>query len=144
MLRLQRCCGRHIPQAFLIAGPFLSNSSSSSGRPRTAAFQSGTKRSLFTRRSTSFWTQSYPPQSYGSGAISYPGGPDDGEHSIQVPYVPPLPGDQGQAGPSRPGVEEGRTQRKQRYLDSLMDKAGELSLRCEFASALWRLCQVRY
>ncbi|WRT67295.1 uncharacterized protein IL334_004263 [Kwoniella shivajii] len=80
------------------------------------------RRGLFTRRSTSFWTHSYP-----SSDIP------------QVPYTPPSPyqdhHNQDQQGHSNNEHQSNsdigqRKDRKQRYLDSLMDKAGELSLRC--------------
>lgn len=74
-----------------------------------------TRRSLFTRRSTSFWAQSYP---------------DNQASTSQIPYAPPSPTPRGAS--ASPPPEEGRKkEKKQRYLDSLMDKAGELNLRCE-------------
>nr|XP_018263656.1 magnesium transporter [Kwoniella dejecticola CBS 10117]OBR85814.1 magnesium transporter [Kwoniella dejecticola CBS 10117] len=74
------------------------------------------RRTLFSKRGTSFWSHSYP-------ATEVP----------QVPYTPPPPDLSGKviAGEAREeGVDGQRKDRKQRYLDSLMDKAGELSLRC--------------
>lgn len=77
------------------------------------------QRSFLTRRSTSFYTHSYPQQGSSSG--------------VEIPYIPPAPErvSEGEAG----GVgEDGkRKERKAKYLESLMDKAGELSLRCELA-----------
>jgi magnesium transporter len=90
-------------------------------------------RTFLTKRSKSFWSPSYPP-------------PDHAE-SPQVPFTPPRPSSDHfpivAAGPdakSAPHIlyadsEEPMTKtrdRKQRYLDSLMDRAGELSLRCEY------------
>ncbi|OCF55812.1 magnesium transporter [Kwoniella mangroviensis CBS 10435] len=74
-------------------------------------------RSLFTRRGTSFWTQSYPSS-----------------ESPQIPYTPPPP-DQLIGRNGNEEVDGQRRDRKQRYLDSLMDKAGELSLRCSVLDA---------
>lgn len=82
-------------------------------------------RSFLTRRSTSFYSHSYPPVTY----------------SAEIPYVPPVPpgpesssssasaGTQGSSSDQPAGGK--RKERKERYLESLMDKAGELSLRCE-------------
>nr|XP_019042402.1 magnesium transporter [Kwoniella bestiolae CBS 10118]OCF21332.1 magnesium transporter [Kwoniella bestiolae CBS 10118] len=72
-------------------------------------------RTLFTRRGTSFWTQSYPSA-----------------EAPQVPYTPPPPD---QLAGRNEEVDGQRRDRKQRYLDSLMDKAGELSLRCSVLDA---------
>ena len=80
-------------------------------------------RTFLGRRSTSFYTHSYPPVTY-SGEIPYvPPGPESSSSSVN-------PGDGG-PGDGHP-VEGKRKERKQRYLESLMDKAGELSLRCRF------------
>nr|XP_019013712.1 magnesium transporter [Kwoniella pini CBS 10737]OCF52493.1 magnesium transporter [Kwoniella pini CBS 10737] len=73
------------------------------------------KRTLFSKRSTSFWSQSYP-------STEVP----------QVPYTPPPPDQLGYdtINQDGEGIDGQRKDRKQRYLDSLMDKAGELSMRC--------------
>ena len=81
------------------------------------------RRTFLTRRSTSFYTHSYPPVTY----------------SAEIPYVPPTPeasssnspGDAVSTEAEQP-IEGKRKERKERYLESLMDKAGELSLRCEW------------
>ena len=79
-------------------------------------------RTFLGRRSTSFYTHSYPPVTY-SGEIPYvPPGPSTSSSSAN-------PGDGGS--PEGHPVEGKRKERKERYLESLMDKAGELSLRCE-------------
>lgn len=74
----------------------------------------------FTRRSTSFYTNSYP-QSSSSG--------------VEIPYTPPSPTPEKSSSSSHPEnevYEDGRRkERKAKYLESLMDKAGELSLRCK-------------
>ncbi|KAL7424187.1 magnesium ion transporter [Cryptotrichosporon argae] len=76
-------------------------------------------RTLFTRRgaSTSFWSTSYPS-----------------DHLSNIPSTPPSP-----APPSLPAgsavVEADEGGRKQRLLDSLMDRAGELSLKCSVLDA---------
>lgn len=90
-------------------------------------------RALQSRRTTSFWSHSYRPESV-----------------PQVPFIPPIPSlpqsisntrqpgvplliDHGEAGVEMEEGEDGKKrERKERYLDSLMDKAGDLSLRCEF------------
>ncbi|KAI9637861.1 putative magnesium ion transporter [Dioszegia hungarica] len=89
-----------------------------------------TRRSLFTRRSTSFWAQSYP---------------DNQASTSQIPYAPPSPTPRGAS--ASPPPEEGRKkEKKQRYLDSLMDKAGELNLRCSVldAEGNWTAQEGRY
>lgn len=82
-------------------------------------------RAFLGRRSTSFYTHSYPPVTY----------------SGEIPYVPPGPGSSSSsANPGDDGCGDGhpvqgkRKERKERYLESLMDKAGELSLRCKACS----------
>lgn len=77
------------------------------------------KRTYFTRRSTSFYTNSYP-QSSSSG--------------VEIPYIPPPPiSERPVSYVNDDGVHEDgrRKERKAKYLESLMDKAGELSLRCK-------------
>ena len=90
--------------------------------------QSAPHRNLFnhSRLSTSFWTHSFPPQISGSS---------------QVPYTPPSPnpGPWSSSDSAEP-VEGKKKQKKQRYLDSLMDKAGELSLRCTCRARLLCIC----
>jgi hypothetical protein len=87
------------------------------------------RRTFLTRRSTSFWTQSFPPQTVSSG-----------NSAAFVPSVPPSPSspphegaraESSRQGHERAAVDGKRKERKQRYLDSLMEKAGDLSLRCE-------------
>lgn len=81
------------------------------------------------KASTSFWSHSY--------------GPSANVQTLNVPYGPPSPAGtvpivgSSSAGQhsTRPGMDDGdvtarKMERKQRYLDGLMDKAGELSLRC--------------
>jgi hypothetical protein len=89
------------------------------------------RRAFLTRRSTSFWTQSFPPQIVASGSTA-----------SFVPSVPPSPSspalegaraESSRHGHERSAVDGKRKERKQRYLDSLMEKAGDLSLRCEWA-----------
>lgn len=106
--------------------------------PRSSPCSHCQTRTFLTRRSTSFWSHSYSP-----------------EPVPQVPFIPPIPSIPAHASSSRrPGVpilidhgeagveiegrpipgaaDDGRKkERKERYLDSLMDKAGELSLRCK-------------
>jgi hypothetical protein len=78
------------------------------------------QRTFLTRRSTSFYTHSYPQGGSSSG--------------VEIPYIPPSP--ERVAGSSSADSEGGvgedgkRKERKAKYLESLMDKAGELSLRC--------------
>ena len=77
------------------------------------------RRGLLGKRMTSFYTHSFPPKT--------------ADEADQAPFVPSVP-----PGPTRSASnnEEGRQkEKKERYLDSLMDKAGELSLRCSFAVA---------
>ena len=78
------------------------------------------------KRSASFWTPSFP---------------SDSNTSLQVPYLPSIPAVPGTSVlPSVPSPhlvaqapdQAKKRERKQRYLDNLMDKAGELSLRCEY------------
>ncbi|WVR05459.1 hypothetical protein IAU60_002475 [Kwoniella sp. DSM 27419] len=86
------------------------------------------RRALSTRRFTSFWTQSYPHT-----------------ETSQVPYIPPAPSNVPMLpGPHSDGKRD--TKQKQRYLDSLMDKAGELSLRCSIldSEGEWRAEEGRY
>jgi hypothetical protein len=77
------------------------------------------ERTYFTRRSTSFYTNSYP---------------QSGQSGVEVPYTPPAPAADRPTSSSNNeyGVHEDgrRKERKAKYLESLMDKAGELSLRC--------------
>ncbi|KAK4686367.1 magnesium transporter, partial [Tremellales sp. Uapishka_1] len=80
---------------------------------------------LYGKRSTSFWAPSYPTAEASTS---------------QVPFTPPLPS-------SSPPVEDGvRREKKDRYLDSLMDKAGELSLRCSIldSEGNWAAEEGRY
>jgi magnesium transporter len=75
-------------------------------------------RTYFTRRSTSFYTNSYP---------------QSGLSGVEIPYTPPSPAtDKPTSSNNEHGVHEDgrRKERKAKYLESLMDKAGELSLRC--------------
>lgn len=92
------------------------------------------RRTFLTRRSTSFWTQSFPPQIVSSS-----------NSAAFVPSVPPSPSspahegaraESSRHGHERAAVDGKRKERKQRYLDSLMEKAGDLSLRCEWAIVL--------
>jgi magnesium transporter len=76
------------------------------------------ERTYFTRRSTSFYTNSYP---------------QSGLSGVEIPYTPPSPAtDKPTSSNNESGVHEDgrRKERKAKYLESLMDKAGELSLRC--------------
>jgi hypothetical protein len=77
------------------------------------------ERTYFTRRSTSFYTNSYP---------------QPGSSGVEIPFTPPAPASDRLETSYRPedGVQEDgkRKERKAKYLESLMDKAGELSLRC--------------
>jgi len=76
------------------------------------------ERTYFTRRSTSFYTNSYP---------------QSGLSGVEIPYTPPSPAsDKPTSSRNEYGVHEDgrRKERKAKYLESLMDKAGELSLRC--------------
>ncbi|WVF72062.1 hypothetical protein IAT40_006874 [Kwoniella sp. CBS 6097] len=93
-------------------------------------------RSLSTRRWTSFWTHSFP----NSAAAAATGTQTS---TTQVPSLPPSPPDSNghSASPYAPELDGraasglGKRDKKQRYLDSLMDKAGELSLRCSVVDA---------
>lgn len=86
------------------------------------------QRTLFTRRTlTSLWN---PPVKHI-------------EVESNTPFVPPPPkinvGTTGEAGvtpASGEGVKDGakKKEKKQRYLDSLMEKAGELSLKCKLCA----------
>jgi hypothetical protein len=78
------------------------------------------QRSFLTRRSTSFYTHSYPQQGSSSG--------------VEIPYIPPAPERLAEGEAGGVGEDGKRKERKAKYLESLMDKAGELSLRCELAS----------
>ena len=76
------------------------------------------ERTYFTRRSTSFYTNSYT---------------QSGLSGVEIPYTPPSPAsDKPTSSRNEYGVHEDgrRKERKAKYLESLMDKAGELSLRC--------------
>jgi magnesium transporter len=77
------------------------------------------QRSFLTRRSTSFYTHSYPQQGSSSG--------------VEIPYIPPAPERLAEGDAGGVGEDGKRKERKAKYLESLMDKAGELSLRCELA-----------
>jgi hypothetical protein len=77
------------------------------------------QRSFLTRRSTSFYTHSYPQQGSSSG--------------VEIPYIPPAPERLAEGEAGGVGEDGKRKERKAKYLESLMDKAGELSLRCELA-----------
>ncbi|OCF41425.1 magnesium transporter [Kwoniella heveanensis CBS 569] len=106
-------------------------------------------RSLSTKRWTSFWTHSFPSSSAPATATI---------SQAQVPSLPPSPPDAQGHGPSYasdmagpgsgPGLGRptGKRDGKQRYLDSLMDKAGELSLRCSVldAEGNWTAEEGRY
>ena len=75
-------------------------------------------RTFFSKRSSTFWTQSFPQQITSDS---------------NTPYVPPTPSGSSVVplpNPVDPSVK--KRERKQRYLDTLMDKAAELSLRCMF------------
>jgi hypothetical protein len=99
-------------------GPALATPLESPHRDRTAG-RKPARTLLPSRRHASFWAASYPPSKNGT--------PISGPTSL-----PPLPA------PSAVTQEDGkvsdgrRRMRKQRYLDSLMDKTGELGLKCEF------------
>ncbi|KAK8869654.1 hypothetical protein IAR55_000222 [Kwoniella newhampshirensis] len=88
-------------------------------------------RSFFSRRSTSFWATSYPP---------------DESNIPQVPYTPPPPDVPSSSATNVPQSDGQTKDRKQRYLDSLMDKAGELTLRCSIldADGNWRAEEGKY
>ncbi len=86
-----------------------------------------TRRYFIPRRSASstFWTQNFPHVADSSSSTNY---------TLYVPTV--LPVAQGTAVPASPLLSQStdhgakKREKKQRYLDNLMDKAGELSLRC--------------
>lgn len=71
-------------------------------------------RTLLTRRTTSFWATSYPMA--------------DDEHRGSLATMPPLPAPSAVVEP--PAAPESRSRRRERYLDSLMDKAGHMYLKC--------------
>jgi hypothetical protein len=90
----------------------------------------------------SFWSQSYPPSRPESSPnvpsvpfISHPPRPQVGNVSNVpiIPHVTSAIAERAEAEANETGREPGsrKRERKQRYLDSLMDKAGELSLKCE-------------
>jgi len=91
-------------------------------------------RTYFTRRSTSFYTNSYP---------------QSGLSGVEIPYTPPAPASDKPASSSNNenGVHEDgrRKERKAKYLESLMDKAGELSLRCmsSLSSESWLMIKAQ-
>ena len=110
-------CSTHIPPTFLLP-----------------SFLPTARRTFLTKRSASnsFWAPSYPH--------------DHPSSVSQVPFIPPVPrkGQSSSAMSAVPvlphvtyaiieGSDQGarKRERKQKYLDSLMDKAGELSLRCK-------------
>lgn len=68
------------------------------------------------KSTTSFWATSYPP-------------PVQEAASGKVPTPPPLPAPS--AVTQAEETDGQRAQRQQRYLDSLMNKAGEVGLQCE-------------
>ncbi|ORY24946.1 hypothetical protein BCR39DRAFT_545311 [Naematelia encephala] len=93
------------------------------------------RRAFFTRRSaTSATTPFFLPSSVSATAAHVP----DELPPPLIPTIHPVPRIRAQTGPApnapaagpSSDVEGRRNERKQRYLDSLMDKAGELSLRC--------------
>ncbi len=83
----------------------------------TPAGPSQQTRGILTRRATSFWAPSYPP-------------PDE-EHKIADTAMPPLPGPGGGLIAETPDDATPKSRRRDRYLDSLMDKAGHMYLKCE-------------
>ncbi|WVQ78552.1 hypothetical protein IAT38_000638 [Cryptococcus sp. DSM 104549] len=81
------------------------------------------RRTFFSFRRTSFWAPTQPP-----------------DNSPIIPLTPPSPGAADgyyhDHEPPRPQAPSGKSgNRKQRYLESLMDRAGELSLRCSILDA---------
>lgn len=88
--------------------------------PRCSCRSSISKRAA----STSFWSHSFPH------------GGEDATFVPYVPNVPAVPPVHPQIVPSSSPVGQlmdlgaKKREKKQRYLDNLMDKAGELSLRC--------------
>ncbi|CAK9785661.1 cora-domain-containing protein [Cutaneotrichosporon oleaginosum] len=87
------------------------------GPSRLSTFQPS--RGILTRRATSFWAPSYPP-------------PDE-EHKIVDTAMPPLPAPGGGLVIETPTATKSR--RRERYLDSLMDKAGHMYLKCSILDA---------
>lgn len=83
-------------------------------------------RTFLSRRRTSFWAPSYPE----SKPLA---------STLQVPFTPPPPTDNGDGHLSeetRPEVIVAEPRdKKNRYLNSLMEKAGELSLKCSILDA---------
>lgn len=83
-------------------------------------------RTFLSRRRTSFWAPSYPESNPHTS-------------TLQVPFTPPPPTDNDSGRlPEETGpgaiVAEPRD-KKNRYLNSLMEKAGELSLKCSILDA---------
>nr|ODN87924.1 magnesium transporter [Cryptococcus depauperatus CBS 7841] len=83
-----------------------------------------TARTFLSRRRTSFWAPSYPVESENKDqplAIT----------ALQVPLTPPSPSDK----KSLQDVMLKPREYRSRHLESLMDKAGEMSLRCSIIDA---------
>lgn len=84
------------------------------------------RRTFLSRRRTSFWAPSYPE----SKPLA---------STLQVPFTPPPPTDNGDdhlSEETRPEVIVAEPRdKKNRYLNSLMEKAGELSLKCSILDA---------
>jgi magnesium transporter len=106
------------PLRSLVAGPSRLPWSPPPSGPRLQT------RTLFTR-ATSFWAPSYPPPTNDQSWV--PAIPPRPGADLSPPPLPaPSPVTQENIAPS-----DGRRSRiKERYLDSLMDKAGELGLQC--------------
>lgn len=101
------------PLGVVTANPLAGPSNPPIGMPLVAQNQA---RTLLTRRGASFWAPSYP---------NNPGNtvPPAGEELPPLPTMSPVT--------EPPKAATPRVlHRKERYLDSLMDKAGEMGLQC--------------
>ncbi|BEI81877.1 hypothetical protein CcaverHIS002_0210370 [Cutaneotrichosporon cavernicola] len=78
-------------------------------------------RGILTQRATSFWAPSYPAP--------------EKNHKIEETPMPPLPEARGGLIPETASSSSTKSHRRDRYLDSLMDKAGHMYLKCSILDA---------